>query len=99
MAATLSTLVARTLEGIEVLAALGSTIEDEWQYVADLQAVWGGRLAAAAAARGSEPVSEPAVLAVEAAVAEAARISDPHRAIDWLSTLPQVALLAMGEEG
>ena len=24
--------------------------------------------------------------------AEAARIDDPHRAIDWLSTLPQVAL-------
>ena len=26
-----------------------------------------------------------------------ARIADPHRAIDWLSTLPQVALAALGE--
>jgi phosphopantothenoylcysteine synthetase/decarboxylase len=98
MAATLDALVTRTLEGIEVLVTLGSTIEDEWQYVADLRTVWTGRLAAVAAARGSEPVSDAAVAAIEAAVTEAERIGDPHRAIDWLSTLPQVALLAMGEE-
>jgi hypothetical protein len=24
-------------------------------------------------------------------------VTDPHRAIDWLSTLPQVALAALGE--
>jgi hypothetical protein len=24
-------------------------------------------------------------------------VNDPHRAIDWLSTFPQVALLALGE--
>lgn len=30
-------------------------------------------------------------------VEEAGRITDPHRAIDWLSTLPQVALAALGE--
>ena len=28
---------------------------------------------------------------------EAGGIADPHRAIDWLSTLPQVALAALGE--
>jgi hypothetical protein len=32
-------------------------------------------------------------------VAEASSIADPHRAIDWLSTLPQVALAALGESG
>jgi hypothetical protein len=34
---------------------------------------------------------------MEALVAEAGRITDPHRAIDWMSTLPQVALAAVGE--
>ena len=29
--------------------------------------------------------------------AEAAAIDDPHRAIDWLSTYPQVLLVAVGE--
>ena len=27
----------------------------------------------------------------------AAAITDPHRAIDWLSTYPQVVLIALGE--
>ena len=31
------------------------------------------------------------------AIDEIGRISDPHRAIDWLSTFPQVVLLALGE--
>jgi hypothetical protein len=35
--------------------------------------------------------------AVARAVGEARLISDPHRAIDWLSTLPQVVLVALGE--
>ena len=34
---------------------------------------------------------------MERLVAEAGRITDPHRAIDWMSTLPQVALAAVGE--
>ena len=34
---------------------------------------------------------------VARAVDEARLISDPHRAIDWLSTLPQVVLVALGE--
>jgi hypothetical protein len=38
---------------------------------------------------------------VEAAIVrlidEIGRISDPHRAIDWLSTFPQAALLALGD--
>ena len=34
------------------------------------------------------------VEAIELAIDEAGLIRDPHRAIDWLSTLPQVVLLA-----
>ncbi|HLO35163.1 MAG TPA: hypothetical protein VK194_03740 [Candidatus Deferrimicrobium sp.] len=35
--------------------------------------------------------------AVAALVAEAEAIEDAHRAIDWLSTFPQVLLIALGE--
>jgi hypothetical protein len=35
--------------------------------------------------------------AVDAAIAEIDAIADPHRAIDWLSTFPQVVLLALGD--
>jgi hypothetical protein len=97
MPTTIGDLVARTLEGIDVLAALGGEVEDEWQYLADLQAVWRGRLGAVTTARGEEPAPDAAYAAIEAAVAEASLVTDPHRAIDWLSTLPQVALLALGE--
>ena len=31
-------------------------------------------------------------------LAETEAISDPHRAIDWLSTFPQVVLLALAEQ-
>jgi hypothetical protein len=35
--------------------------------------------------------------AIDRLIDEVDRITDPHRAIDWLSTFPQVALLALGE--
>jgi hypothetical protein len=65
--------------------------------VRDLDTVWRGRLLAVANARGHEPAPPGSDAAIDALVAEAARIDDPHRAIDWLSTLPQVALAALGE--
>ncbi len=41
---------------------------------------------------------EPTVdAAIDRLIDEVDRITDPHRAIDWLSTFPQVALLALGE--
>ena len=52
-----------------------------------------------AGARGDEPAGAEAERAIAALAEEAARITDPHRAIDWLSTLPQVALAALGEPG
>lgn len=96
---TIADLTARTTEILAGLAALGEAVEDEWQYVTDLGAVWRARLAAVAAARGAEPVDEAAAAAIELLAEEVALIADPHRAIDWLSTLPQAALLAIGETG
>ena len=92
-------LVERALAGMELLAATAEPVEDEWQYVTDLGTVWRARLGAVAAARGPEPSPDGAEAAVNALLEEAGLIADPHRAIDWLSTLPQVALAALGEGG
>ena len=51
-----------------------------------------------AAERGDEPAAAPEQAAVDRAIDEVGRISDPHRAIDWLSTFPQVVLSALGEQ-
>ncbi len=97
MAATIADLVDRALAGFDALAATAEPIADEWQYLTDLDTVWRARLRAVAGSRGAEPASPGAEAAMEELVAEAGRITDPHRAIDWLSTLPQVALAAIGE--
>ena len=94
-------LVERVVAAMSRLAALGETIEDEWTYVHDLETVWAARLRAVAAERAAGPDSSRGGAGVEAAidrlVDEAGRITDPHRAIDWLSTLPQATLVAFGE--
>jgi len=97
MAASIADLVDRALAGFEALAATAEPIADEWQYLTDLDTVWKARLRAVAEARGAELAPPGAEDALEVLVAEAGRITDPHRAIDWMSTLPQVALAAMGE--
>ena len=97
MPVTVAILVERALAGLDVLAATAEAVDDEWQYVADLGTVWRARLRATADARGTQAAPDGAETALEALVAEAGRIDDPHRAIDWLSTLPQVALAALGE--
>ena len=97
MPPTIADLVERTLSGFDALAATAEAVGDEWQYVTDLGTVWRARLRAVGDARGSEPTPAGSDAAIDALVAEAGRITDPHRAIDWLSTLPQVALAAVGE--
>jgi hypothetical protein len=97
MPATVADVVQRALTGFDALARTAEPVADEWQYVTDLDTVWRARLTAVAAARGAEAATDEAEAAVDALVAEAGRIRDPHRAIDWLSTLPQVALAALGE--
>ncbi|HSK53353.1 MAG TPA: hypothetical protein VLA44_11390 [Clostridia bacterium] len=87
----------RALQALDALQALGEDVEDEWTYVTELGAAWRSRLEASAERRGEEPLSDAAAAAVDRAIAETELISDPHRAIDWLSTFPQVVLVALGE--
>lgn len=81
----------------EGLAALAEDVEDEWSYVTDLAGAWTERLDEVVAARGDERAGQGVADAVATLADEASRIDDPHRAIDWLSTYPQVLLVALGE--
>jgi hypothetical protein len=92
----LSDALTEALDAYERLASLGEEIEDEWSYVTDLAAAWRDRLEALDRDRGSE-LAGPCGPAIVRAIAEIGRITDPHRAIDWLSTFPQVVLTAAGE--
>jgi hypothetical protein len=87
----------RALDALDGLQQLGEDIEDEWTYVTDLGEAWRERLEAVAEARGDEPLHEGRVTAVDRAIDEAGRITDSHRAIDWMSTFPQLVLVALGE--
>jgi hypothetical protein len=97
MSVAVGELVERAIDAHRSLADLGEEVEDEWSYVNDLHGAWSDRLARIAAERGDAVPDDVTVAAVETAIAELGRISDPHRAIDWLSTFPQVVLLALGE--
>ena len=76
------------------LADLAETIEDEWQYVTDLVDAYLPSIEALAG--GTAPLPGGAAAAVDEAIAEIGLITDPHRAIDWLSTFPHVVALALG---
>jgi hypothetical protein len=94
---TIGTAIAVALDAYESLVALGEDVDDEWQYVQDLAEAWRSRFDELDASRGPETVSPAQAAAIVRLAAEAQMISDPHRAIDWLSTFPQVALVALGE--
>lgn len=94
---TVDDLIERALDAYATLELLGEEIEDEWTYVTDLEAAWRSRLDEVAAMRGSDTVTPAVVAAVERAIEEIGIVRDPHRAIDWLSTFPQVVLVALGE--
>jgi hypothetical protein len=83
------------LAALEGLVELGETIEDEWSYVTALAEAGRTRLNAAAGLDLTAPLVPDRARAVAAACAETARITDPHRAIDWLSTFPAVVELAL----
>lgn len=88
------------LAAYDELAELAEDVEDEWTYVTELAATWRAVLETArdeADAAPADPATDAArVAALDRLAEEIARITDPHRAIDWLSTFPQVALLAVG---
>jgi hypothetical protein len=94
---TVAAAIDRALSAYAELTELGEAIEDEWSYVNDLASAWRERLDAVAAARGTADVDPVTDAAIHRAIDEIGRITDPHRAIDWLSTFPQVTLLALGE--
>jgi hypothetical protein len=96
---TVADALERTRSAIDALRALGEEVADEWQYITDLDTGWGERLDAISAARGSENLPPATMAAIELAAVEAALIVDPHRAIDWLSTFPQIVLFALDEPG
>jgi hypothetical protein len=94
---TIGRVMEQALAAYEELGALAETVEDEWTYITDLASAWRERIAGFVVARGAEPAALSEQAAVERAVDEIERIRDPHRAIDWLSTFPQVVLTAFGE--
>ena len=91
-------LLAGALAALGALADLGETVEDEWTYVTKLAEMGRARIRAAVP-DGDALVPAETAAAIDALATEAARITDPHRAIDWLSTLPAVAELALGAGG
>jgi len=91
--------IAAALDAYGGLGELGEDIEDEWTYVTDLTSAWRVRLEAVAEARADETTDPFVGAAIDGAIAEIGLITDPHRAIDWLSTFPQIVLLALGEPG
>jgi hypothetical protein len=86
----------RALDAYTVLAELGEGIEDEWSYVNDLTDAWRTRFDEVAARHGDDDASDETSQAIDEAIDEIQRIEDPHRAIDWLSTFPQIVLVAVG---
>jgi hypothetical protein len=95
-ATTLGHLVREALAAYEDLESLAEDIEAEWTYVSDVAAAWRERIGALIDERGSESVTELEAAAIGRAIDEIGRLSDPHRAIDWLSTFPLIVLVALG---
>ena len=94
---TVDEAIERALAAYADLTDLGEEIEDEWSYVNDLASAWRERLDAVGLERAGAMVAPAVDAAIDRAIDEIGRITDPHRAIDWLSTFPQVTLLALGE--
>src|SRR5438477_9285539 len=94
---TVRDIIDRASTAYDSLLAVAEDVGDEWIYCRDLSNAWRARLNVVADTRRDEPAQPAAEAAVAAAAEEVARISDPHRAIDWLSTFPQVVLIALGE--
>lgn len=90
-------LIDRAQAGLDDLGLLAEDVDDEWTFVNELVAAQARRLAAIASRRGSEAASTPAAQALDELLREVALIDDPHRAIDWLSTFPDLTAMGLGE--
>ena len=98
MSDTIRDVIDRALDAHTALTELGEDVEDEWTYVNELSEAWRDRLVEVTTARGEDAAEAGTAAAIDRAIDEVGRITDPHRAIDWLSTFPQVVLHALGEE-
>lgn len=94
--ATVRDAVDGALEAYAALQEVAEEVEDEWMYVQDLTAAHRSRLGAIAAIDGDDPIDPAIARAIETACDEIALVTDPHRAIDWLSTFPSVVAIALG---
>lgn len=95
--ATRGAALAGALEALDRLAALGEDVEEEWTYVTALAEAGRARLRTAAGPDPGAALTPVRAAAVTAAAGETALITDPHRAIDWLSTFPAVVELALAD--
>ena len=94
---TVEAVIDHVLAAYSALAELGEEIDDEWSYIQGLTDAWRERFEAIRSARARDVLDAGTAMAVAVAIEEIGRIQDPHRAIDWLSTFPQVAITALGE--
>jgi len=90
-------LIDRAQAGFDELGLLAEDVADEWTFVTELVAAQGRRFGAIAARRGAEDAPESVEQAVNELIGEIGLIDDPHRAIDWLSTFPDLIAMALGE--
>jgi hypothetical protein len=88
--------VDRAVEAYQTLADLAEAVEDEWQYVTDLTDAYLTSIQALAEVNPGRSLTAKQVDAVDEAIAEIGLITDPHKAIDWLSTFPHLVALALG---
>ena len=93
----LADVVSRALDALEALGLLAEEIEDEWTYVTDLGEAQRTRLQAIADRRPVDEVTADRAAAVVLAIEETGRIADAHKAIDWLSTFPDLVAMALDE--
>jgi hypothetical protein len=88
--------IERAVASFRALADLAETVEDEWQYVTDLVDAYLPSIHALAEGDAGQPLTAEAMAAVDEAIAEVGLKTDPHKAIDWLSTFPHIVGLALG---
>ena len=91
----LADVIARALDALDALGLLSEDIEDEWTYVTDLADAQRARFEEIRDRRSGDEVMADRASAVTAAIEEAGRIADPHKAIDWLSTFPHLVAMAL----
>ncbi len=96
-ATTIGDVLASARTAYDALLGLAEEIDDEWSYVNDLATAWLERFDEVRAADGGLIALPGAAEAAALLAAEVGAIDDPHRAIDWLSTFPQVLLIAVGQ--